>query len=39
MLEPYVGYKVTIRRNKVQVEDKSTRRDHMLEACHSYGAR
>ena len=34
MLEPYVGFKVAIRRNEVQVQDELTRRDHMLEACH-----
>jgi hypothetical protein len=37
MLEPYIGFKFAIRRNKVQVQDEPTRRDHMLEACLSYG--
>ena len=36
MLERLVGVKVAIRRNEVQVQDESTRRAHMLEACHSY---
>ena len=25
------------RRNEVQVQDETYRRDHMLEACHPYG--
>jgi hypothetical protein len=37
MFEPYVGFKVAIRRNKVQVQDEPTRRDHILEAFQSYG--
>jgi hypothetical protein len=37
MLEPYVGFKVLIRRNEVQVQDERTQRDHMLEACHLCG--
>ena len=36
MLERLVGVKVAIRRNEVQVQDESTRKAHMLEACHSY---
>ena len=36
MLEPYVGFKVAIRRNEMQVQDEHTRRDHMLESFHLY---
>jgi hypothetical protein len=39
MLKSFVGFKVAIRRNCVQIQDEPFRRDHELKTCHPYGDR